>query len=153
MFSLLTAALLLVQLLIQESNLCCIDIHNINFPFRLKADPSNCGDSRFQLDCQNSRTVISLNSRNYNVLEINYDKFLIRAIDPTRVLSQILLRAIVMLPWIWLRVAALKKVGWALARGLSWEKNVRRVNSPVLLKAMALVAAAAATMTDPLTSL
>ncbi|KAK4362955.1 hypothetical protein RND71_018196 [Anisodus tanguticus] len=60
----------------------CGDIHNINFPFRLKADPGNCGDSRFQLDCQNNRTVISLNSRKYNVLEINYDKFLIRAIDP-----------------------------------------------------------------------
>ncbi|XP_019243428.1 PREDICTED: uncharacterized protein LOC109223526 [Nicotiana attenuata] len=59
----------------------CGDIHNITFPFRLKADPKNCGDSRFQLDCQNNRTVISLESRKYNVLEINYDKFLIRAID------------------------------------------------------------------------
>ncbi|XP_009780293.1 rust resistance kinase Lr10-like [Nicotiana tabacum] len=60
----------------------CGDIHNITFPFRLKADPKNCGNSRFQLDCQNNRTVISLESRTYNVLEINYDKFLIRAIDP-----------------------------------------------------------------------
>ncbi|XP_009592347.1 rust resistance kinase Lr10-like [Nicotiana tomentosiformis] len=59
----------------------CSDIH-IRFPFRLRADPQNCGDSRFQLDCQNNRTVISLESRKYNVLEINYDKFLIRAIDP-----------------------------------------------------------------------
>lgn len=60
----------------------CGDIHNINFPFRLKADPGNCGDSRYELDCQNKRTVISLNSRKYNVLEINYDTFLIRVIDP-----------------------------------------------------------------------
>lgn len=59
----------------------CGDIH-IRFPFRLKADPQNCGDSRFQLDCQNNCTVISLESRKYNVLEINYDQFLIRAIDP-----------------------------------------------------------------------
>ncbi|MCD9638151.1 hypothetical protein HAX54_021925 [Datura stramonium] len=60
----------------------CGDIHNINFPFRLKADPGNCGDSRYELDCQNNRTIISLNSRKYNVLEINYDTFLIRVIDP-----------------------------------------------------------------------
>ncbi|KAG5617206.1 hypothetical protein H5410_017030 [Solanum commersonii] len=60
----------------------CGDIHNINFPFRLKSDPGNCGDSRFQFDCQNNRTVITFNSRKYNVLEINYDEFLIRAIDP-----------------------------------------------------------------------
>ncbi|KAL3342238.1 hypothetical protein AABB24_026321 [Solanum stoloniferum] len=60
----------------------CGDIHNINFPFRLKSDPGNCGDSRFQLDCQNNRTVITFNSRKYNVLEINYDEFLIRATDP-----------------------------------------------------------------------
>ncbi|XP_060203828.1 rust resistance kinase Lr10-like isoform X1 [Lycium barbarum] len=60
----------------------CGDIQNIKFPFRLKADPGNCGDSKFQLDCQNNRTIISLNSRKYNVLEINYEKYLIRAIDP-----------------------------------------------------------------------
>ncbi|XP_016445100.1 rust resistance kinase Lr10-like isoform X2 [Nicotiana tabacum] len=66
----------------------CGDIHNISFPFRLKADPHNCGDSRFELDCQNNRTVISLSTfissdaGIYNVLEINYDNFIIRAIDP-----------------------------------------------------------------------
>lgn len=60
----------------------CGDIHNINFPFRLKSGPGNCGDSRFELDCLNNRTIIRLDSRNYNVLEINYDEFLIRAIDP-----------------------------------------------------------------------
>ncbi|XP_009786425.1 rust resistance kinase Lr10-like [Nicotiana sylvestris] len=59
----------------------CGDIH-ISFPFRLRVDPQNCGDSRFQLDCQNNRTVISLESKKYNVLEINYDNFYIRAIDP-----------------------------------------------------------------------
>ncbi|XP_033510174.1 rust resistance kinase Lr10-like [Nicotiana tomentosiformis] len=60
----------------------CGDIHNISFPFRLKADPHNCGDSRFELDCLKNRTVISLNSKRYYVLEINYREFLIRAIDP-----------------------------------------------------------------------
>ncbi|KAM3247746.1 rust resistance kinase Lr10 [Capsicum annuum] len=60
----------------------CGNIHNINFPFRLKTDPGNCGDSRFELECLNNRTVISFDSRKYNVLEINYDEFLIRAIDP-----------------------------------------------------------------------
>ncbi|XP_060202767.1 uncharacterized protein LOC132631188 [Lycium barbarum] len=60
----------------------CGAVHEISFPFRLKADPLNCGDSRFELDCQNNRTVISLNPRRYYVLEINYHVFLIRAIDP-----------------------------------------------------------------------
>ncbi|XP_060203833.1 rust resistance kinase Lr10-like [Lycium barbarum] len=60
----------------------CGDIHNISFPFRLETDPQNCGDYRFELACQNNRTVISLESRKYYVREINYDKYLIRAIDP-----------------------------------------------------------------------
>ncbi|XP_055826228.1 uncharacterized protein LOC129894552 [Solanum dulcamara] len=60
----------------------CGDIHDIHFPFRLKADPLNCGDSKFELDCQKNRTVISLNLRRYYVLEINYYEFLLRAIDP-----------------------------------------------------------------------
>ncbi|CAN4087609.1 unnamed protein product [Withania somnifera] len=60
----------------------CGNIHNINFPFRLKSDSGYCGDSRYQLDCQNNRTVISFNSRKYHVLEINYDQYFIRAIDP-----------------------------------------------------------------------
>ncbi|WMV20703.1 hypothetical protein MTR67_014088 [Solanum verrucosum] len=34
-----------------RSSNSCGDIHDIHFPFRLKADPLNCGDSEFELDC------------------------------------------------------------------------------------------------------
>ncbi|KAG5617205.1 hypothetical protein H5410_017029 [Solanum commersonii] len=40
-----------------RSSNSCGDIHDIHFPFRLKADPLNCGDSEFELDCHRNRTV------------------------------------------------------------------------------------------------
>ncbi|PHU23229.1 hypothetical protein BC332_08336 [Capsicum chinense] len=49
---------------------------------RLKADPPNCGYPGYELDCQKNRVVISLNSKKYYVLEINYHEYLIKAIDP-----------------------------------------------------------------------
>ena len=37
----------------------CGNIHNIRFPFRLKNDPENCGDSKYELSCENNHTVLS----------------------------------------------------------------------------------------------
>ena len=37
----------------------CGNIHNISFPFRLKNDPENCGDSKYELSCENNHTVLS----------------------------------------------------------------------------------------------
>lgn len=48
----------------------------------MKQDPLNCGDYRFELDCEKNRTVISLNSKKFYLLEIDYHEFLIRAVDP-----------------------------------------------------------------------
>ncbi|XP_057798680.1 LEAF RUST 10 DISEASE-RESISTANCE LOCUS RECEPTOR-LIKE PROTEIN KINASE-like 2.3 [Salvia miltiorrhiza] len=50
----------------------CGIIRNISSPFRLKGDPSNCGDGRFELACENNVTSISLNSHKYYVKAINY---------------------------------------------------------------------------------
>ncbi|KAF3973874.1 hypothetical protein CMV_002740 [Castanea mollissima] len=60
----------------------CGNIHNISFPFRLKTDPQNCGDSRYELSCENNRTVLQLLGGKYNVQEdINYNNYTIRVVD------------------------------------------------------------------------
>lgn len=50
----------------------CGSIRNISFPFRLKNDPKHCGNLVYELECENSTTVLYLNSRKYKVKEINY---------------------------------------------------------------------------------
>ncbi|KAL1553080.1 LEAF RUST 10 DISEASE-RESISTANCE LOCUS RECEPTOR-LIKE PROTEIN KINASE-like 2.7 isoform X1 [Salvia divinorum] len=50
----------------------CGIIPYISYPFRLKSDPKNCGDPRFELACENNVTSISLLSHKYYVKAINY---------------------------------------------------------------------------------
>ncbi|GMP24800.1 hypothetical protein CsSME_00001948 [Camellia sinensis var. sinensis] len=38
----------------------CGNNDNITHPFRLKGDPKNCGDKRYELECVNNRTVLHL---------------------------------------------------------------------------------------------
>ncbi|KAL4611988.1 hypothetical protein ACB092_08G165800 [Castanea dentata] len=60
----------------------CGNIHNISYPFRLKSDPEICGDSRYELSCENNRTtVLHLFARKYHVQEINYNNYTIRVVD------------------------------------------------------------------------
>ena len=60
----------------------CGNIHNISFPFRLKTDPENCGDSRYVLSCdENNRTVLYLFEGKYYVQEISYNNYTIRIVD------------------------------------------------------------------------
>ncbi|XP_050277851.1 LEAF RUST 10 DISEASE-RESISTANCE LOCUS RECEPTOR-LIKE PROTEIN KINASE-like 2.4 isoform X1 [Quercus robur] len=60
----------------------CGNIHNISYPFRLKSDPDICGDSRYELSCENNRTtVLYLFARKYHVQEINYNNYTIRVVD------------------------------------------------------------------------
>ena len=60
----------------------CGNIHNISFPFRLKNDPEKCGDSSYELSCdENNHTVLSLFERKYYVQEINYNNYTIRIVD------------------------------------------------------------------------
>ncbi|XP_056171251.1 rust resistance kinase Lr10-like [Syzygium oleosum] len=74
---------LLVLLIIQagiscyarNNHLCapsaCGEVGNIRYPFRLKDDPKGCGDSGFELACEDNRTVLSLFDGRYHVKSIN----------------------------------------------------------------------------------
>ncbi|XP_034710660.1 uncharacterized protein LOC117933410 [Vitis riparia] len=84
------AALLLILLLPitckakQNHRVCtssCGNIHNISYPFRLKDDPRSCGESEYELACENNRTILYLYSGKYKVEEINYEIFTIRVVD------------------------------------------------------------------------
>ncbi|KAK9912533.1 hypothetical protein M0R45_036395 [Rubus argutus] len=59
----------------------CGDIHNISYPFRLNHDPEKCGDSRYNLFCENNLTVLHLYSGKYYVRAINYENYTIRVVD------------------------------------------------------------------------
>ncbi|GAU21214.1 hypothetical protein TSUD_11310 [Trifolium subterraneum] len=60
----------------------CGKITNINHPFRLKDDPTTCGDKRYELSCENNMTVLTLFSGKYYVKSINYNNYTIRLVDP-----------------------------------------------------------------------
>ncbi|XP_047969903.1 rust resistance kinase Lr10-like isoform X2 [Salvia hispanica] len=65
----------------------CGIISNISYPFGLKGDSNNCGDSILELACENNVTYFSLNSHKYYVKAINfgnnsnYDDSTIRLVD------------------------------------------------------------------------
>lgn len=59
----------------------CGNILNITSPFRLKSDPKMCGDSRYQLSCENNFTVFYFDSTKFLVQAINYDNPTIRIVD------------------------------------------------------------------------
>lgn len=60
----------------------CGEITNITYPFRLRHDPANCGDKKYELDCENNVTLLPLYSGRYHVVRINYSKFTVRLVDP-----------------------------------------------------------------------
>ncbi|CAJ2674660.1 unnamed protein product [Trifolium pratense] len=60
----------------------CGKITNITYPFRLKDDPTTCGDQRYELSCENNMTVLTLFSGKYYVKSINYNNYTIRLVDP-----------------------------------------------------------------------
>nr|POE80208.1 hypothetical protein CFP56_79380 [Quercus suber] len=61
----------------------CGNITNIRFPFRLKTDPKKCGSLRYELSCENNRTVLNLFGvgGKYYVQEISYNNYTIRIVD------------------------------------------------------------------------
>ncbi|KAL5071223.1 hypothetical protein RYX36_022110 [Vicia faba] len=71
---------------IEEEHSCrassCGKISNISYPFRLKHDPKHCGDSRYELSCENDVTTLYLCSGKYHVQSINYHNFTITLLDP-----------------------------------------------------------------------
>ncbi|CAJ2674625.1 unnamed protein product [Trifolium pratense] len=74
------------NLSIEQKHSCppssCGKIFNITYPFRLKDDPIHCGDSRYELSCENNVTTLYLYSAKYHVQSINYNNFTIRLVDP-----------------------------------------------------------------------
>ena len=59
----------------------CGNISNIRYPFRFKDDKPGCGDRKYELDCENNRTILHLYSGRYYVEEIHYHKGTIRVVD------------------------------------------------------------------------
>ncbi|KAJ9679749.1 hypothetical protein PVL29_021609 [Vitis rotundifolia] len=61
----------------------CGEIQNISNPFRVKGDPSGCGDPDYELVCENNRTMVNgREGEKYYVADINYDHYTIRVVDP-----------------------------------------------------------------------
>lgn len=59
----------------------CGDIQNISYPFRLKTDPTSCGDTDYELSCQYNQTILEFHSGKYLVKKISYDEGIIRLVD------------------------------------------------------------------------
>ncbi|KAL0007388.1 hypothetical protein SO802_008890 [Lithocarpus litseifolius] len=59
----------------------CGNIPNISSPFRLKSDPESCGDPRYELSCENNRTVLLLYAGKYYVQKISYNNYTIKVAD------------------------------------------------------------------------
>ncbi|WKA07582.1 hypothetical protein VitviT2T_025388 [Vitis vinifera] len=59
----------------------CGNIPDISYPFRLKDDRPRCGERKYELACENNRTILQLNSGRYYVEEINYTRETIRVVD------------------------------------------------------------------------
>ncbi|XP_010034905.2 rust resistance kinase Lr10-like [Eucalyptus grandis] len=59
----------------------CGDIRNISFPFRLKGDPIECGNSKFELTCEDNHTVLYFDDGRYYVESINYTAGQIKLVD------------------------------------------------------------------------
>ncbi|KAL3752901.1 hypothetical protein ACJRO7_000317 [Eucalyptus globulus] len=60
----------------KKNQLCaassCGEVRNISYPFRLKGDPKDCGLSKYELVCENNRTVLYLHAGRYYVKSIFY---------------------------------------------------------------------------------
>nr|XP_025612752.1 uncharacterized protein LOC112705933 [Arachis hypogaea] len=56
--------------------------HNISHPFRLEDSPTQCGDQRYTLSCEEDhQLVLYWRSRKFNVQSINYNNYTIRLLD------------------------------------------------------------------------
>ncbi|XP_056163020.1 uncharacterized protein LOC115663097 [Syzygium oleosum] len=66
-----------------ENNQCttsCGEV-NIGFPFRLRGDPTFCGNLNFELVCIDNRTILDRCSGNYSVRYIDYTNYTIGVAD------------------------------------------------------------------------
>lgn len=87
-YQVLLLILVLLQALtcsVRSSRRCmtssCGDIHNISYPFQLKKDRKRCGDSIYELACEDDRTVVYIIGGRYYVQSIDYDTNQIIVVD------------------------------------------------------------------------
>ncbi|KAH7571076.1 hypothetical protein JRO89_XS05G0249100 [Xanthoceras sorbifolium] len=59
----------------------CGDIKNISYLFRLKGDPTGCGNPDFELSCQNDKTILEILSGKYYVKRILHAEHIISVVD------------------------------------------------------------------------
>ena len=63
------------------SSASCGNLLNISYPFRLKGAPHQCGCGDLELDCENNRTSLLVDSVKFYVQEIDYVNQTIRLMD------------------------------------------------------------------------
>ncbi|KAL6188036.1 hypothetical protein ACLB2K_039430 [Fragaria x ananassa] len=59
----------------------CGDIDNIKYPFRLRGDPSSCGDPDYEFSCVNNKTILEVFPGKYYVKSISYTDNLLGLVD------------------------------------------------------------------------
>lgn len=59
----------------------CGELQDIGYPFRLKGDPDVCGDPRYELVCNDNRTILEFSSGRYFVINISYKDATIQVVD------------------------------------------------------------------------
>ncbi|KAM1846840.1 hypothetical protein ACFX15_010659 [Malus domestica] len=60
---------------------CSFTTSTIIFPFRLKGDPSGCGDPDYEFSCVNGKTILEIFPGKYYVHNISYDDQNLRLVD------------------------------------------------------------------------
>ncbi|ONI31543.1 hypothetical protein PRUPE_1G319100 [Prunus persica] len=59
----------------------CGEIQNIKYPFRLKGDPSGCGDPDYEFSCVDDRTILEIFPGKFYVHNISYNDQILRLVD------------------------------------------------------------------------
>lgn len=69
----------------------CGNIQNISYPFRLRNDPRHCGESSYELVCENYTTFLHLyeSQHKYRVESINCQNYTIRLSDPSVITNDV----------------------------------------------------------------
>ncbi|KAF8015309.1 hypothetical protein BT93_H0959 [Corymbia citriodora subsp. variegata] len=64
----------------RKNHLCapssCGEVRNISYPFRLKNDSKDCGNSRYEMACEKNLAVLYLFAGRYYVKSIHYDHYM-----------------------------------------------------------------------------
>ncbi|KAL0903367.1 hypothetical protein M5K25_027741 [Dendrobium thyrsiflorum] len=59
----------------------CGNLQNIRYPFHLKGDPTECGGSDFELNCEGNNAVLKIHQKKFYVIDISYRDYEITLVD------------------------------------------------------------------------